>query len=38
MNTLLEYLNKVKDNRRGQGKQYQLEYIILFGLVLETLP
>lgn len=32
MNTLLDYLNNVKDSRRGQGKQYQLGYIILFSI------
>jgi hypothetical protein len=32
MNTLLDYLNKVKDSRRSQGKQYQLGYIILFSI------
>ncbi len=32
MITLLEYMNQVKDSRRGQGKQYQLGYIILFSI------
>jgi hypothetical protein len=29
---LLEYLNKIPDKRRGQGRQYQLGYVILFSL------
>jgi hypothetical protein len=29
---LLEYLNKIPDKRRGQGKQYQLGYVILFAI------
>jgi hypothetical protein len=27
---LLEYLSQINDKRRGQGKKYRLEYIILF--------
>jgi len=30
---LLEYLNKIPDKRRGQGRQYQLGYVILFSLL-----
>lgn len=30
---LLEYLKKIPDKRRGQGKQYQLGYIILFSIL-----
>ena len=30
---LLEYLSKVKDPRRGQGKRYELEYILLFSIL-----
>jgi hypothetical protein len=30
---LLDYLNKLTDKRRGQGKQYPLKYIILFSLL-----
>lgn len=29
---LLNYLNKIEDKRRGQGKQYQLGYVILFSI------
>lgn len=30
---LLDYLRKIQDKRRGQGKRYQLEYMILFSLL-----
>lgn len=30
---LLDYLNKLEDKRRGQGKRYPLGYIILFSLL-----
>lgn len=30
---LLDYLNKIEDKRRGQGKRYPLGYIILFSLL-----
>ena len=30
---LLKYLNKIRDKRRGQGKQYSLGHIILFSLL-----
>ncbi|EKE04012.1 MAG: ISMca6, transposase, OrfA [uncultured bacterium] len=30
---LLDYLNKLQDKRRGQGKRYPLRYIILFSLL-----
>lgn len=30
---LLDYLNKLTDKRRGQGKRYPLGYIILFSLL-----
>ena len=30
---LLNYLNKLEDKRRGQGKRYPLEYVILFSLL-----
>lgn len=30
---LLEYLNKIQDKRRGQGKRYPLGHIILFSLL-----
>ena len=30
---LLDYLNKIPDKRRAQGKQYQLGHIVLFSLL-----
>jgi hypothetical protein len=30
---LLEYLNQIKDKRRGQGKKFKLGYIILFSII-----
>jgi len=30
---LLKYLKQIKDNRRDQGKQYQLCYILLFAIL-----
>jgi len=30
---LLEYLNRISDKRRGQGRRYPLGYIILFSLM-----
>ena len=30
---LLEYLNKLQDKRRGQGKRYQLGHVIIFSLL-----
>jgi hypothetical protein len=30
---LLDYLNQIKDKRKGQGKQYQLGFILFFSLL-----